>query len=109
MKFVVALTLAVASLTAQSAPWNKDCVTWWGGQIPPAERTQENCPNNHSHWDTPIQGSAVASNTGSAVDNRQPLLNPSLPTTVITNSGSYVIVPNYSGGSLPRAIIRVSK
>ena len=36
-------------------------------------------------------------------------LNPTLPTTVLTGQGTVLIVPNYSGGALPRAIIPVSK
>ena len=36
-------------------------------------------------------------------------LNPTLPTTVQVGTGSVLIVPNSSGGALPRAIIPVSR
>jgi hypothetical protein len=54
-----------------------------------------------------VQGSAPTA--GTAYPSQQSVLNPNLPTTVQVGSGSVLIVPNYSGGSLPRAIIPVSR
>ena len=36
-------------------------------------------------------------------------LNPSMPTTIITNTSTYVVVPNYSGGIYPSAVISTGK
>ena len=37
-------------------------------------------------------------------------LNPSIPQTVVTSSGTYLIVPNYSSNSiLPAAILQITK
>jgi hypothetical protein len=36
-------------------------------------------------------------------------LNPTTATTVVTNGSTYVIVPNYSGGAYPSAIIKIGK
>jgi hypothetical protein len=54
-----------------------------------------------------VQGSAPTA--GTAYPSQQSVLNPNLPTTVQVGSGSVLIVPNYSGSSLPRAIIPVSR
>ena len=54
-----------------------------------------------------VKGSAPT--TGTAYPSQQSVLNPNLPTTVQVGTGSVLIVPNYSGGALPRAIIPVSR
>lgn len=52
MKYLL-LALALFASNAQAeAPWVRDCVKWYGGMIPVEERTEENCPNLRSHWDT---------------------------------------------------------
>lgn len=59
--------LTLIALPAQAAPWNADCVTWYGGDIPKEERTKENCPTGRNHWDTSSPGvvsdATVVSNT----------------------------------------------
>ena len=48
---------------------------------------------------------AVGTNTVSSYS-----LNPTAPQTIVTSSGSYLIVPNYSSNSpLPAAILEISK
>lgn len=94
---------------AHAAPWNADCVTFWGKAIPVAERTIENCPTGRSHWDKSndnSNGIYGIRSTVPVVANGS--LNPSLPTTVLTPSGGVLIVPNYSGGAYPAAIIQIS-
>jgi hypothetical protein len=99
--------IAVSCSTAQAAPWNADCVTFWGGKIPVEERTPENCPTGHSHWDAAIPGSGTASNYVQANTGTQPNYNSSAMIT--TNNGNYIVVPNQLGGSYPRAVIQVSR
>lgn len=114
---ITLVNLLFVSTLAQAAPWNQDCVTWYGASIPVSERTRENCPNSVSHWDqtdTTYRGEyrtsgdvvSVPGYQRSSVNNT---LNPSTPQTVVTNSGNYVVVPRYSGGSLPSAVIRSGK
>ena len=50
------IVLALVATSAQAAPWNNDCVTWYGGDIPKEERTKENCPTGRNHWDTSSPG-----------------------------------------------------
>jgi hypothetical protein len=50
-KLFFMLLLATTQAHAQ-APWVTDCVKWYGGFIPVEERTDDNCPNLRSHWDT---------------------------------------------------------
>ena len=107
MKMLI-LALALASSTAQAAPWNADCVTFWGGKIAVEDRTLDNCPTGHSHWDAAVSGSGT-SGSGTAFPNTNNSLNPSRPTTIVTNSGNYLIVPNHSGGAYPAAVLRVSQ
>jgi hypothetical protein len=99
--------IAVSCSTAQAAPWNADCVTFWGGKIPVEERTPENCPTGHSHWDAAIKGSGTASNYTQANGSTAPNYNSSAMIT--TNNGNYIVVPNQLGGSYPRAVIQVSR
>ena len=111
--FIVSMILGGAiafaiSAPAHSAPWNADCVTFWGGKIPQDKRTPENCPSGRSHWDR-----EEASGLGTGSRMPAPIAggynpNPTLPTTVITNSGTVLIVPNYSGGVYPAAVLNVS-
>lgn len=105
MKYIL-LALAVISSTAQAAPWNKDCVTFWGGKIAVEDRTPENCPTNHSHWDAAVPGSGTASNYVSQ-GNTAPNYN--TQAMITTNSGNYIVVPNQLGGAYPRAVIQVSR
>jgi hypothetical protein len=71
MLFIPAMALA-------QTPWQRDCVTWWGGDIPRAERTQENCPNGRNHWDGSSPGIVSdATKTSSGV--------------IITNNSTYVV------------------
>ena len=115
MKYL--LLLAVFPTLVHAAPWNQDCVTFWGKAIPIKERNQENCPTGHSHWDaidttantqTRDSGNIIL-NAGYQQSISSNNLNPSTPTTVITNNGTYIIGPRYSGGNIPSAVIRSGK
>ena len=59
MKKVIALIMLAVSVNAYAeAPWVRDCVKWYGAEIPVEERTPENCPSKISHWE--LSGTAPA-------------------------------------------------
>ena len=99
--------VAVSCSTAQAAPWNADCVTFWGGKIALEDRTPENCPTGHSHWDAAVKGSGSGSNYAGTNTSTAPNYNSSAMIT--TNNGNYIVVPNQLGGAYPRAIVQVSR
>jgi hypothetical protein len=74
-KFLIAVVFAPAFAHAESM-WAKDCVRWWGGDIPKAERTKENCPTGSNHWDHSGTGPGTIT-TQSGV--------------IITNNSTYVV------------------
>ena len=71
------ITLAfVPTIALADSPWVKDCVRWWGGNIPKEERTKENCPTGSNHWDHSGTGaSTITTSSG----------------MVITNNSTYVV------------------
>lgn len=76
MKTLVILLAVIPTLAMAQTPWVKDCVTWWGGDIPKSERTKENCPRGSNHWDhSGTGGNSTATST----------------TTIITNNSTYVV------------------
>jgi hypothetical protein len=107
MSMLLGGAVAVSCSTAHAAPWNKDCVTFWGGKIAPEERTPENCPNGHSHWDAATPGSGSGSLYARPTSTTAPNYNS--PALITTNSGNYLVVPNHSGGPYPAAVLRVSQ
>lgn len=76
MKKLVILLALVPTLALAEPPWVKDCVRWWGGDIPKNERTEANCPNKTNHWDKSSQG-APTTTTQTGI--------------VITNNSTYVV------------------
>lgn len=74
-KFLIAVAFVPSMAMAESL-WVRDCVTWWGGDIPRAERTKDNCPNGSNHWDYSGTGPAdIKTSSG----------------LVITNNSTYVV------------------
>jgi hypothetical protein len=102
--------LAFATSARAETPWARDCVTFWGSSIPQEQRTAENCPSGHSHWDrTPASGVAHYGESMTINTTGSLSLNPSTVTVINTPSGSQLIVPRSSGGIYPSAVIRTSK
>lgn len=93
-KLLLALAL-VSSVAQAETPWARDCVRWYGGDIPVEERTPENCPNKVSHWD--LSGTAPASVGGGSTSTGITQIN--LP------SGGYLV--QRSGSTI--SIIQTSK
>jgi hypothetical protein len=100
-KFLIAV-LFVPALAHAESPWTKDCVRWWGGDIPQAERTKENCPGGRNHWDSTKPSATVAgprielsNNTGYVVNNNVTVNstnNSSMGAqTVNLPNGSYIV------------------
>lgn len=61
------ITMLMINQAHAETPWARDCVKWWGGEIPVEERTPENCPNKVSHWEysgTAPAGGSYASTGG---------------------------------------------
>ena len=108
-KLWIPVIMATLSLTATAeTPWARDCVTFWGSSIPQSERTVDNCPRRHSHWDREQpSGSGYidpAANSKSLVTSQAA---GSMPYSVILPTGVYVVVPN-GAGRIPN-IIQTSK
>ena len=83
-KFLIAVLFVPAFAHAES-PWTKDCVRWWGGDIPQAERTRENCPTGKNHWDLSGTGaSTVTTSSGVIITNNS--------TSVVNRVGNTVSV-----------------
>ena len=59
MKKLIVLLALVATQAQAETPWARDCVKWWGGDIPLEERTKANCPQGFNHWDRGGTGSAL--------------------------------------------------
>jgi len=100
-KFLIAVLFVPAFAHAESM-WAKDCVRWWGGDIPQAERTKENCPTGKNHWDSTRPSEAVAgsrielsNNTGYVGNNSNAVngTNNSSMTAQTVNlpNGSYIV------------------
>ena len=99
-KLLVLLALCTSLSCHGATPWARDCVTFWGADIPPNERTQDNCPRGSNHWDQgPKDGTlmSVASQGGNT-----------LPQTVLLPSGMYVVIRNATTGAT-QAILPVSR
>ena len=76
MKQALIILAFLPTVALADKPWVRDCVTWWGGDIPKEQRTKENCPNGSNHWDHSGTGApAIATSTS----------------TVITNNSTYVV------------------
>lgn len=100
IKLLVLLCLATSSLAHAVTPWARDCVTFWGADIPVNERTQDNCPRGSNHWDQgPKDGTLMSVNSQGGN---------TLPQTVLLPSGNYVIIRNATTGA-PQAILPVSR
>ncbi len=76
MKKTLLVLLFVPVFAHAESMWVRDCVRWWGGDIPKAERTKENCPTGTNHWDKSSQGAPTVT-TSSGI--------------VITNNSTYVV------------------
>jgi len=76
-RLLIALAIVPVFAHAESM-WVRDCVRWWGGDIPKAERTKENCPTGSNHWDhsgtgpstTTTQSGVIITNNSTFVVNR---------------------------------------
>jgi len=80
--------ILTSTLASAQTPWARDCVTFWGGDIPVAERTQENCPKGSNHWDQgPKANPGPQSLDGVVAVNTQPY-------TIITSQGNYTVIPS---------------
>ena len=111
MKNMLLIIAVICSTNVEAAPWNKDCVTFWGKPIPQDQRNSENCPTGRSHWD--VQRHSGQKHYGQTIVGtviNAPITNPSLPLSVITGTGTQLIVPRYSEpqNSLPAAIIPIT-
>jgi hypothetical protein len=108
MKTILAVLALTSTLAQAETPWARDCVNWYGGSIPQSERTVDNCPRGHSHWDREQpSGSGYidpSANSKSLVTSQAA---GSMPYSVILPTGVYVVVPN-GAGRIPN-IIQTSK
>lgn len=96
-KFLIAV-LFVPSLVMAESLWVRDCVRWWGGDIPQAERTKENCPRGKNHWDT----SSTVNNTSSRLEYGNSMTVVNTASTTVTNtatSNSGITTYNLPSGS----------
>jgi hypothetical protein len=51
MKKALLAVLFLPTVALAQTSWQRDCVTWWGGDIAKESRTKENCPSGKNHWD----------------------------------------------------------
>ncbi len=114
-KLLMISMMALMINTANATPWARDCVRWWGGAIPEQDRTAENCPNGYSHWDAPK--TLTNGEVGPQASGATEIYNQTYRTSgtvnsnvrsIVTNSGTYVIIPNHSSGGIG-AVLRSGK
>jgi hypothetical protein len=106
MKTVILTLILGFSSLANAAPWNDQCVTFMGADIPKEERNQDNCPTGSNHWDRKAEMDALVqrkhdlyaqaqqqgianqiAHTGVGYTTGQQVL----PQVITTNVGNYVI------------------
>lgn len=102
---ILSLILAFSAQAQAQTPWAKDCVTWWGGDIPQEERTPENCVYGTNHHDTNRRNQELQQRMAQALQRAHDLgvlgqinaTGPSYssvdtsPQVIITNGGNYVV------------------
>jgi hypothetical protein len=115
MKTVILTVILGFSIHAHAeTPWARDCVTFWGGDIPVAERTPENCKYGTNHHDTNRLNQELSQRMAAALQRAHDQgvlgsINTGGPTyagvdtspqVIITNGGNYVVTRSTATGRI---------
>lgn len=87
IKLLLTVLAVLPTVVSAQTLWQRDCVRWWGGDIPVDQRTKENCPTGRNHWDGSSEGL-----TSSATEIRSGIVITPSATLVIRSQNNTVAV-----------------